>query len=106
MRVRTVVFLATLATPSLATAHSRLVTPPSRSEDDFLMEGPCGGVAPGKPTAYEAGSTLPMEWATTQNHFNVFRVAFSPGEDLGFEDNVLGTRLDEVDVFALSLIHI
>ncbi len=85
--------------PAAASAHSHLVDPPSRSEDNFLMEGPCGGVPRGEATVLEAGATIDMRWIATQNHFNVYRVAFSPQNDEGFEDNVLGSRPDEEDVF-------
>ncbi len=76
-------------------AHSRLVDPPSRSEDDFLMEGPCGAVAAGADrTVFEAGQTTVLRWELTQNHNAQFRVAFSPGGDEGFDDWVLGMRPD------------
>lgn len=64
------------------------------------MDAPCGGVERGdNPTVYEAGSTVDVSWVLTQNHFNQFRVAFSPGDDLGFDDNVIGTLPDETSVF-------
>ncbi|MEM6295870.1 MAG: DUF6595 domain-containing protein [Myxococcota bacterium] len=88
--------------PSSAGAHSLLIEPPSRSEEDFLMDGPCGGVPKGEPTTYEAGSLIDMQWDLTQNHFNVFRVAFSPAGDEGFDDNVIGTRPDVEGVFSYT----
>ncbi len=100
MRAPALIVACIAAMPGLASAHSRLVEPPSRSEDDFLMDGPCGGAPPtGTPTTYEAGQVIAMEWVLSQNHFNVFQVAFSPHDDLGFDDNVIGTLPDETDVF-------
>ncbi len=84
--------------PAAASAHSRLVEPPSRSDEDFLMEGPCGGVPRGESTRLEAGSTVALRWVATQTHFNVYRVAFSPAGDQGFEDGVLGSRPDDAGV--------
>jgi hypothetical protein len=85
--------------PVTAAAHSRLIEPPSRSEIDFLMEGPCGGEPRGEATRYEAGEVVEMRWAATQSHSNTYRVAFSPAGDEGFEQNVLGSRPDDPEVF-------
>lgn len=85
--------------PVTAAAHSRLLEPPSRSEIDFLMEGPCGGEPRGAATRYEAGEVVEMRWTATQSHSNTYRVAFSPAGDEGFEQNVLGSRPDDRDVF-------
>lgn len=63
------------------------------------MEGPCGGVPRGEPTRYDAGEVVDMRWIATQNHFNVYQVAFGAANDEGFEENVLGTRPDEEGVF-------
>ena len=91
--------LVALGMPATAAAHSRLVQPPSRSEIDFLMEGPCGGEPRGEPMQYEAGELVEMRWAATQSHSNSYRVAFSPADDEGFEENVLGSRPDDPEVF-------
>lgn len=87
--------LAAFGLAASASAHQHLLEPPSRSEDDFLMDSPCGGVERGDdPTVYEAGSTVDVSWVLTQNHFNQFRIAFSAGNDAGFDDNVIGTLPD------------
>ncbi len=96
------VALAVGLMPAGAAAHSLLIEPPSRSEEDFLMDGPCGGAAKGEATTYEAGSIIEMQWDLTQNHFNVFRVAFSPAADEGFDENVIGTRPDIDGVFSYT----
>ncbi len=63
------------------------------------MEGPCGGEPRGEPTQYEAGEVVEIRWAATQSHSNSYRVAFSPADDEGFEENVLGSRPDDPAVF-------
>lgn len=99
MRRELLLGLAILTTPSVVQAHSRWLEPPSRTEDYALMEGPCGATPRGAATQYTAGSVVQTRWGSTQNHFNVFRVSFSPAADAGFGDNIIGSRPDEEDVF-------
>lgn len=86
--------LLALAPLGRAQAHVRWLDPPPRSDADGLTEGPCGGVSGGAPTPLTAGATIDVSWVVNQSHGNTFRVAFSPGDDLGYDDNVLGTLPD------------
>lgn len=99
MRCELLLGLAVVTLPSAAQAHSSWLEPPPRTEDYALMEGPCGGIPRGEPTQYTAGQVVQTRWASTQNHFNVYRVSFSPAADVGFEQNIIGSRPDEEDVF-------
>lgn len=79
----------------VAYAHSRLVEPPARTADDYLMDAPCGDVgSTAESTTFVAGEDVVIRWSVTQNHSSQFRVAFSPSGDAGFDDWVLGVRPD------------
>jgi MYXO-CTERM domain-containing protein len=83
-------FAAVLLAPALAQAHIHLTEPPARSDVDNLTQGPCGGVAPtDTPAEYEGGSVLTISWEQGASHDGSYRVALSPGNDEGFDDNVL-----------------
>ena len=99
MRCQLLLGLAIVTMPGLAQAHSSWLEPAARTEDYALMEGPCGDVPRGEPTQYTAGQVVQTRWGSTQNHFNVFRVSFSPAADAGFAENILGSRPDEEGVF-------
>ncbi|MBL4687243.1 MAG: hypothetical protein JKY37_21785 [Nannocystaceae bacterium] len=76
-------------------AHSQLVEPPPRTAEDYLMDGPCGGVvSTTESTTFVAGENVVIRWSVAQNHSAQFRVAFSPSGDVGFDDWVLGVRPD------------
>lgn len=99
MRCQLLLGLAIVTVPGVAQAHSSWLEPPARTEDYALMEGPCGDIPRGEPTQYTAGQVVQTRWGSTQNHFNVFRVSFSPAADAGFAQNIIGSRPDEEDVF-------
>ncbi len=99
MRYQRLLGLAIVILPSVAQAHSSWLEPPARTEDYALMEGPCGDTPRGEATQYTAGQVVQTRWGSTQNHFNVFQVAFSPAADEGFDQNIIGSRPDEEDVF-------
>ncbi|MEM6995006.1 MAG: DUF6595 domain-containing protein [Myxococcota bacterium] len=86
------------ALPRGSFAHSRWAEPPSRTDEDFLTDGPCGGAPVGARTQLVAGESVDVRWVLTQNHSSVFRIAFSAQGDEGFDDWVLGTRPDEAGV--------
>lgn len=99
MRCELLLGLAIVTVPGVAQAHSSWLEPPARTEDYALMEGPCGDIPRGESTQYTAGQVVQTRWGSTQNHFNVFRVSFSPAADAGFAQNIIGSRPDEEDVF-------
>ncbi len=99
MRCQLLLGLAIVTLPSVAQAHSSWLEPPPRTEDSGLMEGPCGGTPRGDATQYTAGAVVQTRWGSTQNHFNLYRVSFSPAADAGFDENIIGSRPDEEDVF-------
>ncbi len=79
-----------LLVSSAAWGHARLLTPTPRTNDSGIKTGPCGGIAPtGNPTVYAPGSTIMVEFEETIEHPGHYRIAFSPGNDEGFDDNVL-----------------
>jgi uncharacterized protein (TIGR03382 family) len=83
-----------LALPSLASAHILMTSPTPRSDSDSLKTGPCGNVAPtGSPAVFGVGETITLTWLETVDHPGYYRVAFSPGGDAGYDDNVL---LDDI----------
>lgn len=81
---------------SLAYSHARLDplrVPKPRNDSSGLKTGPCGGVAattdPSKRTTLVAGSQLELYFQETIDHPGYYRIAFSPANDQGFDDNVL-----------------
>jgi uncharacterized protein (TIGR03382 family) len=86
--------LMLVALPSLASAHIVLTSPTPRSGSDGLKTGPCGNVAPtGSPAVFGIGETITVTWLETVDHPGYYRIAFSPGDDAGYDDNVL---LDDI----------
>lgn len=79
-----------IALPSLASAHIVMTSPTPRSGSDGLKTGPCGNVPPtGSPAVFGVGQTITVTWLETVDHPGYYRIAFSPGEDIGYDDNVL-----------------
>jgi MYXO-CTERM domain-containing protein len=88
------VFLA--AAP--AAAHITLVDPPARSEDNNLQVLPCGDIAAtDRPTELMEGETITVSWVVGQHHGGTIRIALSPADDLGFDDNVLAADIPDND---------
>jgi hypothetical protein len=89
--MRTILITAMLlALPSLASAHIVMTSPTPRSGSDSLKTGPCGNVAPtGSPAVFGVGETITLTWLETVDHPGYYRIAFSPGGDAGYDDNVL-----------------
>jgi hypothetical protein len=88
----TVVGLSVVGTET-ACAHARFSldgsTPP-RNNSTGLKSAPCGGVErTNNPAIFMSGQTIEVEWEETINHPGYFRIAFSPANDEGFDDNVL-----------------
>ncbi|WP_455208858.1 SCE4755 family polysaccharide monooxygenase-like protein [Kaarinaea lacus] len=92
IQIIVLIIIAMLYT-EMARAHARFVvdsvTPP-RSISDGIKTGPCGNFPRSQnPTTFDAGQQITVEWEETVNHPGYFRIAFSPANDQGFEDNVL-----------------
>lgn len=88
-----VLILIAIFYTEMARAHARFaldgVVPP-RSTSDGLKTGPCGNIPRTQnPTTLNAGQQITVEWEETINHPGSFRIAFSPANDQGFDDNVL-----------------
>ncbi|MCA9649892.1 MAG: lytic polysaccharide monooxygenase [Myxococcales bacterium] len=87
--------VALLAAPSIASAHAGLLQPPPRTTDS-LIGAPCGqGEVTGPRTVFEPGQTIQVQWEQYISHLGIFRLAFSPNDDEGFDDNVLATVDDD-----------
>ena len=85
----------------MARAHARFavdgITPP-RSDSDGIKTGPCGNIPRSlNPATFTAGQQITVEWEETINHPGNFRIAFSPANDQGFDDNVLYQVNDNQD---------
>ena len=88
-----------LALASTAYAHARLLPAgllkPRSTSAGLKTGGACGGIPRGtSPTVLKAGSKIKVEWEETVNHVGSFRFAFSPANDMGFDQNVLATVPD------------
>ena len=80
------VVTSSLAVPSLASAHARLMTPTPRNNSDALKSGPCGGVARGtNKVTYSAGATITVKFEETIGHRGCFQVALSTANDQNFQ---------------------
>lgn len=65
------------------------ITPP-RTNSTGLKENPCGGAArTSTPAIFSGGQTINVTFEETVNHLGYYRIAFSPANDLNFDDNVL-----------------
>ena len=75
-----------------AHGHARLsadgATPP-RSTNSGIKTGPCGSDPRTTSAVFTPGQTVTIKWEETINHPGYFRIAFSPADDLGFDENVL-----------------
>lgn len=61
-----------------------------RSNGDDIKTGPCGNLPRSdSPAVFTAGETITVEFESTIYHQGHFRIAFSPGNDQGFDDHVL-----------------
>ncbi|KPJ94667.1 MAG: hypothetical protein AMJ55_06010 [Gammaproteobacteria bacterium SG8_15] len=94
------VIIAMLYT-EMARAHARFaldgVVPP-RSTSAGIKTGPCGDIPRSlNPTTLNAGQQITVEWEETINHPGSYRIAFSPANDQGFDDNVLYDAIDTQD---------
>lgn len=79
---------------SAAHAHARLIYPTPRTQDDGLKTGPCGGIAPtNNPTVFTPGQQVYVQWQETIAHPGHYRIAFSPANDQGFDQNVLADNI-------------
>ena len=89
-RITFLVVIIFIITPLTAQAHARWVldsvTPP-RSNDTGLKTEPCGNIArTTRSTIFSAGQTIELEFEETVNHPGHYRIAFSPENDLFFDD--------------------
>ncbi len=86
--------------PRLVSAHARFLlngTTPPRSNATGLKGAPCGFAArTNSPTILKAGQTLEVQWEETVDHPGYYRIAFSPDSDLGFDQNVLVQKVDDI----------
>lgn len=85
----------------MARAHARFVLDgvvPPRSTSDGIKTGPCGNIARSQnPTTLNAGQQITVEWEETIDHPGSYRIAFSPANDQGFDENVLYDAIDTQD---------
>lgn len=90
--------LAACCSAAVAHAHARwdpagLLKPRPYSDGrypDDLKSGPCGNLPrTSTPVALVAGSTITVQFEATIFHQGAFRIAFSPANDQGFDNNIL-----------------
>ncbi|WP_455365333.1 SCE4755 family polysaccharide monooxygenase-like protein [Kaarinaea lacus] len=85
----------------MARAHARFALDgevPPRSTSAGIKTGPCGDIPRSQnPTTLTAGQQITMEWEETIDHPGSYRIAFSPANDEGFDDNVLYDAIDTQD---------
>lgn len=82
-----------------ASAHARWLASgptPGRTNNDANKVGPCGAARTNNPAVFRAGETVNLEWEATIYHRGYFRIAFSPANDQGFDDNVLLDNYSEL----------
>ncbi len=96
--IQILIFLSFL-TCSIAWGHARLMSPTPRNNNAGIKSGPCGGLARSvSPAAVEGGKMLTIQWEETINHPGRYIFSLSQGNDVGFEQNVLATIVDEQNV--------
>lgn len=91
--------LLTMVLALEASAHARWLESgptPGRTNNDNIKSGPCGYARTNSPAVFRAGETVTLQWEATIYHRGYFRVAFSPANDQGFDDNVLLDNINEV----------
>lgn len=67
-----------------------------RSNADDIKSGPCGNLPRSdSPAVFTAGETITVEFESTIYHQGHFRIAFSPGNDQGFDDHVLADNIPD-----------
>ena len=96
-----VLILIAMLYTEMARAHARFgvdsVTPP-RSDNDGIKSGPCGNDPRSlSPVEFSPGQQITVEWEETINHPGYYRIAFSPANDQGYDDNVLYQVDDDQD---------
>ncbi len=68
------------------------------SYPDNIKVGPCGNLPrSATPAVFEAGSTITVKIERTIYHQGHFRIAFSPANDQGFDDNVLADNIPDIN---------
>ena len=88
-----ILILIAITYTEMASAHARFapggIVPP-RSDNDGIKSGPCGSdPRSANPPVFSPGQQIIVEWEETINHPGYFRIAFSPADDQGYDDNVL-----------------
>ena len=88
-----VLMLIAMLYTEMARAHARFavdsITPP-RSDSAGIKTGPCGNIPRSQnPVVFTPGQQITVDWEETINHPGYYRIAFSPANDQGFDDNVL-----------------
>lgn len=79
--------LCVVASPSLASAHLKLLAPTPRYVDDSRKEGPCGNDPRGlNVTVLPPGARLRVEWEETIPHPSHYRISFDPFGENGLAD--------------------
>ena len=79
--------LSLLLLATAAVAHTRLLAPVPRSNNDALKDpnGPCGNVPrTALNTQYVMGQTVKLDWEETVNHSGCFLISLSTANDLNF----------------------
>jgi hypothetical protein len=92
-----IIFLMLIS--KLCWGHSRLIFPLPRDNNAGIKAGPCGGLAKSAtPTVVQAGQMLTVQWEETINHPGRFIFSLSNANDLGFQQNILATIVDDKNV--------
>ncbi len=96
-----ILILIAMLYTEMARAHARFaidsVTPP-RSDNSGIKTGPCGSDPRSlNPAVFTPGQQITVNWEETINHPGYFRIAFSPANDQGYDNNVLAEIVDTQD---------
>ena len=75
------ILMVTFLSVEKAQAHALLLSPVPRDTDSGNTVAPCGGYAHTTPTAYQAGSTITVQWQQVIAHSGSFQLYFSPAND-------------------------
>lgn len=83
-----------------AVSHTRwdpegLIKPRSTRDDN--KRGPCGAARTDNPVVLQSGSTVEVAFESTIYHQGVFRIAFSPANDEGFDSYVLADNIPDIN---------
>ena len=96
--------LLVLLIPASASPHARLLPAGAlkpRNTNAGNKGGPCGAARTSQPTVLAPGQSLTVEWEELIDHPGYYRIAFSPSNDRGFDQNILADHLTDLQGGAL-----